>query len=184
MYSLIYDPACVMNVITHDTAYSIYPRATFIKRRSLVCNRLESSLEGHAKYEWCGWIQVPYLNAGGNDDPSSSFARGPRRLGDRRCWTITLLPTVDLDNNYMDSNTWNLHYFGRGGLSNWKFFPHHSWMLLKEKWLLNNVYLMDQARGYTTTLFINAFQTGKLYSAASAISFVSNQILNLIIQQR
>jgi hypothetical protein len=155
-----------MNVITHDTAYSIYPRATFIERRSLVCKRLESSSEGRVKYERRGWIQLPYLNAKGFENLPSSFARGPRRLGDRQCWTITLLPTVDLQNNYIDSNTWNLHYFGRGGPSNWKFYLSHNWMLLKEKRLLDNIYLMDKARGFTTTTFINAFQKGKLYSAA------------------
>jgi hypothetical protein len=66
----------------------------------------------------------------------------------------------------MDSNTWNLHYFGRGGPSNWKMFPTHNWMLLKEKRMLDNIYLMDRVRGFATATFINAFQKGKLYSAA------------------
>jgi hypothetical protein len=166
MYSLNLYTACVMNVITHDTAYSIYPRATFIERRSLVCKRLPSSIDGRAKYEQRGWMQLPYLTADDYDNPSSSFARGTRRLGDRKCWTITLLPILTLQKSYIDSNTWNLHYFGRGGPSNWKMYPRHTWLLLKEKRLLDNTYLMDRARGFTTTAFINAFKKGKLYRTA------------------
>ena len=155
--------ACIMNVITHDTAYSIYARATFIKQRSLVYNRRRRSPEALVKYEQCGWLQLPYLEATDYDNSSSSFARGTHHLGDRKCWTIQLLLTLALCQGYMDSHTWNLHYFGRGGPSDWRIFPTHNWMLLKEKQLFKNVYLTDRVRGFATNRFIHAFQKGRLY---------------------
>ena len=155
-----------MNIITHDTAYSIYSWATFIECHSLVYDRRWRSPDALAKYERRGWMQVPYLEVADYENPSSSFARGPRRLGDRKCWTIKLLPILTLHQSYMDSNTWNLHYFGRGGLSNWKIFPTHNWMLLKEKQMFDNIYLIDRVRGFAMTTFINAFKKGKLYCAA------------------
>ena len=85
-----------MNVITHDMAYSIYAQATFIERCSLAYNRKQCLPDTLAKYEQHGWFQVPYLAATDCDNPSSSFARGPRRLGDCKCWTIQLLLTLSL----------------------------------------------------------------------------------------
>jgi hypothetical protein len=149
-----------MNIITHDKAYSIFPRATFIERRSLLYNRKQSSPDGLAKYKWHGWIQLPYLEAADYDNRSSSFARGPRRLGDSKCWTITLRPTVNSQNDYMDSNTWNLHYFARGTPSNWRVFPTYNWTLLKHK---QSTYLVDGVRGNATSSFLKAFEAGKLY---------------------
>ena len=66
-----------MNIITHDTAYSIYPQATFIKCCSLVYDRRWRSPDALAKYEWRGWMQVPYLEVADYKNPSSSFTRGP-----------------------------------------------------------------------------------------------------------
>ena len=107
-----------------------------------------------------------YLKVANYENPSSSFARGPWCLGDHKCWTIKLLPILTLHQSYMDSNTWNLHYFGRGGLSNWKIFLTHNWMLLKEKWMFDNISLIDRVRGFAMTTFINVFKKGKLYRAA------------------
>ena len=137
-----------MNIITHDKAYSIYPRATFIERRSLVYNRSENSFEGRSKYESRGWIQLPYLEAYDYDNPFSSFARGSRRLGDRKCWTINLLPTIDSHKDYMDSNTWFLHYIKPStevGLS-WKVFATHQWDYFTKidiRWGFNNVRIKE-----------------------------------------
>lgn len=154
-----------MNVITHDRAYSIYPRATYIERRSLVCNRSEISFEERSKYESRGWIQVPYLEAHDYNNPSSSFARGSRRLGDRRCWTINLLPTINAHKDYMDSNTWFLHYVKptmEVGL-NWKVFATHQWELIKEENLFDNTYLMDTVRRDRIRHIIKLLQKDEVY---------------------
>ena len=159
-------PACVMNIITHDKAYSIYPWATFIERRSLVYNRSENSFKGRSKYESRGWIQLPYLEAYDYNNPFSSFARGSRRLGDHKCWTINLLPTIDSHKNYMDSNTWFLHYIKlstKVGL-NWKVFATHQWELLKEIKLFDNTYLMDTVRRDRIWCIIKLLQKNEIYS--------------------
>jgi hypothetical protein len=141
-------PACVMNVITHNKAYSIYPRATFIERRSLVYNRSENSLEGRSKYEQRGWTQIPFLEAHDYDNPFSSFARGSRRIGDSKCWTIDLYPTVTTFQDYMDSNTWYLHYIkpSMGFGMDWRVFVTHHWELVKGEEMFGNIYLTDLVR--------------------------------------
>lgn len=141
-------PACVMNVITHNKAYSIYPRATFIERRSLVYNRSENSLEGRSKYEQRGWIQIPFLEAHDYNNPFSSFARGSRRIGDNKCWTINLYPTINTSQDFMDSNTWYLHYIkpSMGLGMDWRVFITHHWELVKGEEMFRNIYLMDSVR--------------------------------------
>lgn len=138
-----------MNVITHNKAYSIYPRATFIERRSLVYNRSENSLEGRPKYEQRGWIQIPFLEAHDYNNPFSSFARGSRRIGDNKCWTIDLYPTIiNMSQDFMDSNTWYLHYIkpSMGLGMDWRVFITHHWELVKGEEMFRNIYLMDSVR--------------------------------------
>ena len=153
-----------MNVITYNKAYSIYPRVTFIERRSLVYNRTEKSFEACHKYEGHGWKQVEYLEAA-NLINNSSFARGPCHLGDSKCWTIDLLPKIDPRGDFMDSNTWNLHYvrasyaFDR----NCKIFPTHNWTLLKETKIFNNTYVVDTEKMFQYQDFIEQFKEDKRY---------------------
>lgn len=137
-----------MNVITYNKAYSIYPQATFIEQRSLVYNHTEKSFEARHKYEGRGWKQVEYLHAANSKNNQSSFPRGPRRLGDWKCWTIDLLPKIDSRDDFMDSNTWNLDYIRAKHASErmWKIFPTHNWTLLKEPKLFNNTYVVDTER--------------------------------------
>jgi len=141
-------PACVMNVITHNRAYSIYPRATFIEQCSLVYNRSEDSMEGWSKYEQQGWIQIPFLEANNYDNPFSSFTRGSQHIGDNKCWTIELDPTISTSQDYMDSNTWYLHYIkpNMGFGMDWRVFVTHHWELVKGEDMFKNIYLMDLVR--------------------------------------
>ncbi|KIM41069.1 hypothetical protein M413DRAFT_47916, partial [Hebeloma cylindrosporum] len=109
---LDFDYTCVMNFITHNKAYSIYPHATFIERRSLSLHQSEHASAGILKYETRGWSNVEYLDPIEYSNPASSFAKGSRRIGDRKCWTIslspTLIPEIDIQRDFMESNTWTL----------------------------------------------------------------------------
>jgi hypothetical protein len=123
-------PACVMNLITHNKAYSIYPRATFFERRSLTHLHPTKDFKALLKYENRGWTLVHSFHPKDYASPSSSFAVGPRRLGDKRCWTIDLLPVMDLPRGDIESNTWS---FGTAIIRKREvtLYPIHNWILRK-----------------------------------------------------
>jgi len=153
-----------MNVITYNKAYSIYPQATFIERRSLVYNRTEKSFEARHKYEGRGWKQVEYLEAADLNNEGSSFARGPHRLGDSKCWTIDLLPKIGSRGDFMDSNTWNLHYLkANQAYGSYKIFPTHNWMLLNETKIFKNTYVVDTENMFQYQDFIKQFKEDEQY---------------------
>ena len=85
MYWCNWHPGCIMNFITHNRAFSIHPQATFIEQWSLVYDLSPKSFKVHMKYVFCGWNKVQYPQATDYADPLSSFGRGPRRIGDRKC---------------------------------------------------------------------------------------------------
>ncbi|KAI0341020.1 hypothetical protein BDW22DRAFT_1296455, partial [Trametopsis cervina] len=72
---------CVMNFITHTTAYSLYPRATFEDTKSLVL--LDTPLQSHAlqKYQERGWTLVRQLHF-----PDFDLDLSFRSLVDNRTW--------------------------------------------------------------------------------------------------
>jgi len=112
-FSLVYITilACVMNLITHERAYSLYPHATFEERRSLVISTEGSKQEtARKKYTERGWTMV---KTGQDEDirnAKSDFTSCQRYIGDSRCWTIPILPMLDLPGDSMATNTWELKY--------------------------------------------------------------------------
>lgn len=83
--------ACVMNVISLEKAYSLYPKATFEERCSLICAsdgpKQEPAME---KYEQRGWKMI---RDAPSDDLQSDFhflCDSFRWMGDHHCWTIQL----------------------------------------------------------------------------------------------
>lgn len=104
----------VMNLITHEKAYSLYPRGTFKERRSLALYREDSNEEaakiGRDKYVARGWTLVEELTQDEMADPTSAFSSGSRFVGDSKCWTIPILPKLDLPASYIEMNSWNLRY--------------------------------------------------------------------------
>ncbi|KAI0366117.1 hypothetical protein BV20DRAFT_911460, partial [Pilatotrama ljubarskyi] len=88
---------CVMNVICYDKAYCLFPRATLEEQRSLLSystqGRATRRVEGIWKYTSRGFTMITHL---ADDEvlspihPTASFMFGPRMLGDRAMWTITL----------------------------------------------------------------------------------------------
>ena len=90
-------PACVMNFATSRKAYSLYPRATFERRTSLICesdDENKSSL-AHEKYRRRGWnlrVQFPFKSMVTNYQmPAYSGDRSRREIGDKYCWTIPII---------------------------------------------------------------------------------------------
>jgi len=131
--------ACVMNMITHDKAYSIFPWATFEERRSLIhVKDLEVEMMARLKYEGRGWQFINGTDVNESRDRPASFIRGPRQLGDSRCWMIQLHPAQDPTPNMWESNSWSLNYDAYEN-------PTHVWMLLKSPRRLHFSYLVDSA---------------------------------------
>ncbi|PPQ80116.1 hypothetical protein CVT26_012167 [Gymnopilus dilepis] len=108
---LHFHSTCVMNVITHEAAYSLYPYATFEQKRSLIISTEGSKQDSaRAKYAERGWEMVGRLSQNEIGDSSSAFAQGERYLGDSRCWKIPILPKLDLPESFIEVNTWSLKY--------------------------------------------------------------------------
>ena len=104
-----------MNFITHEKAYSIYPCATFEERRSLMFLSANASRrKAHVKYAERGWTMLDGVTGDDFHNLKSSLARGPRYVGDRRTWTISILPKVDARcPPIAEINSWSLIYDAR-----------------------------------------------------------------------
>lgn len=101
-----------MNIISHSTAYALYPKATFEQRRSLICATNGSKQENaREKYIKRGWTMEPVLSPDELRDCSSDYRTGNRWIGDGACWTIPILPELDFDVlDHVRTNTWGLFY--------------------------------------------------------------------------
>ena len=107
-----------MNFATSNKAYSLYPRATFERRISLICESDDedrSSL-AHEKYRRRGWIlqvEFPIESMVANYQmPAYSGDRSMREVGDKYCWTIPIIgskeSTGDDSTNPVDGWYWDL----------------------------------------------------------------------------
>lgn len=104
-----------MNLITHEKAYSIFPRATFDERRSLLQLPMKRSRRQMAttKYAARGFNVVYKISLDEFDNPHSSFSHGKRHLGDEKCWTLPILPNLELpQSGTIETNSWALLYNG------------------------------------------------------------------------
>ncbi|KAF7976046.1 hypothetical protein HWV62_7954 [Athelia sp. TMB] len=99
-----------MNLITHDTAISLYPRATFIQRENqeLFWNMLhtrDSTDTITDEYERKGYTKVTWRN---RSEAKCIFRTGEsRRVGDDNCWSIKL-KQFDSDHDVQPSSTSHL----------------------------------------------------------------------------
>ncbi|THH12657.1 hypothetical protein EW146_g7487 [Bondarzewia mesenterica] len=124
---------CVMNVISHDTAYSFYPHATFESRLSLVCPTEGPAQEGALqKYTERGWRLIcerPEVEDTLIEDVREanskilalaahepSFLPGSRWLNDSTSWALPLHPILpthaseNSKNSPIASTNWQLAY--------------------------------------------------------------------------
>lgn len=125
--------ACVMNIITHENVYSLYPYSTFVNRRSLIVpreNRLAvTSQEQYdntlRKWQRRGWkleaeirvdemtglvnrlpthIRGPFRHKPTATTRPSDFAAGDRYMGDDRSLVLPLQPPLaNLPDNHRDT---------------------------------------------------------------------------------
>ena len=103
--------ACVMNIITHDKAYSLYARATFVERRSLkYSSEGVAQEEARQKYVDRGWPMIESLPESDFLRPKASFFPGYRKVGDARCWTTPVYPIMDLPSGSVQANSWALRF--------------------------------------------------------------------------
>ena len=105
--------ACVMNFITHEKAYSLYPRATFEERRSLKFLHGSAARDkAYTKYAERGWKMLDGIAGEDFHDLNSSLARGSRRVGDSKTWTIPILPKIgtSFPEGLTETNSWSLRY--------------------------------------------------------------------------
>ena len=103
-----------MNLISHEKAYSLYPRGTFKERRSLVHSKEgvgeEAAKVARDKYVARGWEMVETLMEDEIMDPTSAFAAGSRYVGDSKCWTVPIFPKLQLREGYIETNSWDQVY--------------------------------------------------------------------------
>ncbi|KAF6754383.1 hypothetical protein DFP72DRAFT_898916 [Ephemerocybe angulata] len=105
---LYFHSTCVMNIITHDAAYALYPKATFDKR---------ISLQAFDKYSERGWSFFTDLTAEGVRSIESSIATDiTRYLDDKFTWRLPLdTGGLDLDEDSKSKtiafqcNSWRLN---------------------------------------------------------------------------
>jgi len=132
-----------MNLITHDKAYSIFPQATFEDRRSLVfVNEGDSAIKAREKYEERGWTFVEGYEVQPLDR-RSPFAKGVRRLGDSKCWSISLHHENDgtACTSHWDSNSWRLTFAKNRP-------PMNVWVLLHNPSIFHFSYLVNHRLAY------------------------------------
>jgi hypothetical protein len=127
-----------MNLITHNKAYSIFPRATFKDRCSLMFESKvrDSMVKARDKYEKRGWTFVEGYEIQ-QHDPLSGFRKGIRRLGDSKCWSISLDANQDRTRSDWDLNSWKLMYAGNN------FTPVNIWVLFDYPSIFRFTYLMN-----------------------------------------
>lgn len=117
---------CVMNVISFEKAYSLYPMATFEKRCSLACARegpiINTAGElARCKYMLRGWSTLRHVPQQEQDDIHSPFSTCLRSIADRFSWVLPLDTTgvsnenrlthiPGLSNDPVHATSWQLGY--------------------------------------------------------------------------
>ncbi|KAL1738684.1 hypothetical protein HDZ31DRAFT_6557, partial [Schizophyllum fasciatum] len=79
----------VMNVITFCSAYSFFPRSTFVKKIG-ICFDKDITQSAAAKYTACGWSLVNELDEAGYCDMGGKTQCREQYVGDSWTWTIDL----------------------------------------------------------------------------------------------
>ncbi|KAJ7862068.1 hypothetical protein B0H13DRAFT_2671757 [Mycena leptocephala] len=120
---LSFHSTCVMNVITHDNAFALYPWSTFVTHQALIVGTVGAGQEagreaGRQKYIDRGWtmVRAPSLSS-----ESELGVRMVRWVGDSFTWTISLptfLPTKALD--LCRINSWQLYFNGKTTRTTWE----------------------------------------------------------------
>ncbi|KAI0344506.1 hypothetical protein BDW22DRAFT_1326633, partial [Trametopsis cervina] len=91
-----YHSSCVLNVISHAAAYSLFPRATFMHREMLVFHHPgtpneRDEIEALEKYIRRGWRAVEHTQVGGGN---REYTARVRWVGDDLTWRVQLAPEL------------------------------------------------------------------------------------------
>ncbi|KAH9948728.1 hypothetical protein B0H21DRAFT_210856 [Amylocystis lapponica] len=148
---LCFHSTCVMNIISYEKAYALYPRATFEGRRALVCAtdgpRQEPAIE---KYGTRGWEMVRELPEVERNAHNRDFRFGPRWISDSESWVIALdmagvVPppppnafSPPLSQDPVGAATWKLSYEGGG----WMDFAIFTYPMLQYEYLIKDEELL------------------------------------------
>ena len=90
-----------MNFFTGDTAYSLFPKATFEEQRGLFTGaRDDISYNEIQKYQERGWSYSEQISYEQQNDPNASLQYGRRALNDSRTWVLTLHPVLEPDSGH------------------------------------------------------------------------------------
>ncbi|KAJ7722642.1 hypothetical protein DFH07DRAFT_759903, partial [Mycena maculata] len=99
---------CVMNILTHDTGYALFPRSTFVTRKALIVTTVGAGQEaGRQKYIERGWEMVS------TPSPSRRSELGVRMLrwvGDKFTWRMRLSLSKPFAPDLALINSWQLDY--------------------------------------------------------------------------
>ncbi|KAI5891523.1 uncharacterized protein SCHCODRAFT_01096993 [Schizophyllum commune H4-8] len=119
---LRFHSTAVMNVITHSTAYALYPETTFHERRSLWMRPLcesEKLQVAYEKYEDRGFRMVQSIHRSEAADAACELGKRFRWIGDAMTWVLPLPATGDFPIEYEDKEdhakyrSWRLQYHKR-----------------------------------------------------------------------
>ncbi|KAJ7205021.1 hypothetical protein GGX14DRAFT_569168 [Mycena pura] len=105
---------CVMNVITSDRAFALYPWATFVTKEALIVDTVRNQQAGRQKYTDRGWTMIPTSSLSSNSELGVRVARS---LGDRFTWTMPLDPVnygIEEIANFELLTSWHLDYGQKG----------------------------------------------------------------------
>lgn len=134
-----YQKACVMNFITYDTAYSLYPWATFEERQNLaLVNTDGPARQCLAKYARRGWSTLANVWPHSPDITASFFVDVDRHCQDRHAWRLPLNMTgVQVPARLSPTSealTWDPSAY-----NSWKLtYAHESWVVSAQSSLLRS----------------------------------------------
>ncbi|KAJ7187140.1 hypothetical protein C8R46DRAFT_1058996 [Mycena filopes] len=95
---------CVMNIISHEKAYALYPWSTFIAHQALIIETPGAGQEAaRQKYANRGWSMIKLPRVHGVE-----LSRMARCVGDRFTWTIALPPLLVPVPDLTVLNSWEL----------------------------------------------------------------------------
>jgi hypothetical protein len=113
---ILFNLACVLNVITHKHAYALFPLSTFERFEAVEIYHLEgNNLAAIEKYVNRGWTIVPRLHG-------LEWEVLGRRVGDSACWKIPLQNSPGKTDT-LTINSWHRYdfLFGQSAFSNQLF---------------------------------------------------------------
>ncbi|KAJ7678347.1 hypothetical protein B0H17DRAFT_1235975 [Mycena rosella] len=121
---LSFHPTPVMNVLTHDRGYALYPRATFETATALIIETVGAGQElGRQKYVDRGW---PMTAAASVSRDSELGVRMVRWVGDAFTWTLPLRPDAPRDSvpDLTCINSWKIDCDTTTTRTHWAMLKH------------------------------------------------------------